>query len=207
MGIICTHREVVENVLGSISKDYSGYNNFLDMGCGLGDRTLIFKNGDREITGIDCINHHSKNYDNFMFLNRDIFSNGLSSESFDMIFSYDVIENLEKPEIFLSEIRRLLRAGGICVLSTPNKYRIFGAILILLGKRKFPYCLDERNKEKYPEYWHIKEYTEKELRKIVTENGFGIEKYYKVFYGFRKGLKYFFNLPFFHNHIVIMRKI
>ena len=67
--------------------------------------------------------------------------------------------------------------------------------------------LDERNKEKYPEYWHIKEYTEKELRKIVTENGFGIEKYYKVFYGFRKGLKYFFNLPFFHNHIVIMRKI
>lgn len=208
MGIICKHQEAVDSVLRSINNEYSGYNKFLDLGCGYGERTLIFKNGKREITGIDHINYHSKNYKDFIFFNRDFFDSGFGSESFDIVFSFDVIEHMEKPEKLLSEIHRLLRPGGVCILSTPNKHRILGAILILLGKRKFPYCLDERNKEKYPEYWHIKEYTDKELRQIVSKNGFHIEKFYKVFYGLTGGygFKFLFNLPFSHNFIIVIRK-
>ncbi|HBB36862.1 MAG TPA: hypothetical protein DEB07_00400 [Candidatus Moranbacteria bacterium] len=208
MSIIYKHDKAVESVLCTISKKYSGYNKFLDVGCGYGDRTLIFKNSQREIIGIDYINYHSKNYKDFTFLNRNFFNSGFSQKSFDIIFCFDVLEHMEKPERLLSEIHSLLRPGGICILSTPNKLRILGAILIAIGKRKFPYCLDERNKEKYPEYWHIKEYTGKELRQIASDNGFQVEKFYKVFYGLTggRGFKFLFNLPFYHNSIIVMKK-
>lgn len=40
--------------------------------------------------------------------------------SFDMIVSFETIEHLESPSGFLAELRRLLRPGGILMLSCPN---------------------------------------------------------------------------------------
>lgn len=47
------------------------------------------------------------------------------AESCDVIFAFDVIEHLASPSLFLEEARRVLRKGGLMVLTTPN-IRSFG---------------------------------------------------------------------------------
>jgi len=127
-----------------------------------------------------------------------------------MILNFDVIEHIEEPEKLLKEIHRLLTKDGILILSTPNKYRLLAVPLLILGLRKFPYCLDPVNhKNDYPDYWHIREYSTKELINLVTTNDFKVIKHQKVFYGLtgRLGLRNFFGLPLFHNHILVLKKV
>jgi len=45
----------------------------------------------------------------------------LKAESFDMIVAGELIEHLKTPERFLMECRRILRPGGRCVITTPNR--------------------------------------------------------------------------------------
>lgn len=40
--------------------------------------------------------------------------------SFDLVTATEVIEHMENPRCFLREISRVLKPGGLCVLSTPN---------------------------------------------------------------------------------------
>jgi SAM-dependent methyltransferase len=46
----------------------------------------------------------------------------LSSNSIDLAVSNNVLEHVEYPEKFLSEINRVLKSGGIFIVKTPNKY-------------------------------------------------------------------------------------
>ena len=40
---------------------------------------------------------------------------------FDVVFSFEVIEHLENPEIMLSKVKSLLKKGGVLLVSTPNR--------------------------------------------------------------------------------------
>ncbi|TRT81484.1 MAG: methyltransferase domain-containing protein [Microcystis aeruginosa Ma_AC_P_19900807_S299] len=48
----------------------------------------------------------------------------LADHSFDVIVSFETIEHLPHPKVFLSEIRRLLKPGGQIFMSCPNDYRV-----------------------------------------------------------------------------------
>jgi 2-polyprenyl-3-methyl-5-hydroxy-6-metoxy-1,4-benzoquinol methylase/predicted nucleic acid-binding Zn-ribbon protein len=48
----------------------------------------------------------------------------LADHSFDVIVSFETIEHLPHPKIFLSELRRLLNPGGQIFMSCPNDYRV-----------------------------------------------------------------------------------
>lgn len=56
-----------------------------------------------------------------------------ASESFDIIFAGEIIEHLISPELFLSEIRRVLKPKGLFIGSTPNAFRYDKRVLLLLG--------------------------------------------------------------------------
>ena len=43
------------------------------------------------------------------------------SDSFDLVISHHVIEHVHDQMLHLAEIRRVLNAGGVCYLGTPNK--------------------------------------------------------------------------------------
>lgn len=45
----------------------------------------------------------------------------LPDGSVDVIVSFETIEHVEKPEVFLDECRRVLAAGGQLIISTPNR--------------------------------------------------------------------------------------
>ncbi len=64
--------------------------------------------------------------------------------SFDSVVSFQVIEHIQDDRLFLKEIHRVLKPGGIALITTPNR----------------PYSLS-RNP------WHIREYTAQELTNLA----------------------------------------
>jgi len=66
-----------------------------------------------------------------------IFSSVISSEKYDVIIAIEIIEHLENPWQFLREIRKLLRDGGLLVLSTPNVDSTLDRLIFLLDGHPF----------------------------------------------------------------------
>ena len=69
-----------------------------------------------------------------------------ADNSFDSIVSFQVIEHIEDDKLFLKEINRVLKPGGIALLTTPNR----------------PLSLS-RNP------WHVREYTATELTQLAQK--------------------------------------
>lgn len=55
------------------------------------------------------------------------------TDSFDLIWSSEVIEHLENPQNSLAELKRITRPGGDIVLTTPNSYMWLFKIISLFG--------------------------------------------------------------------------
>jgi 2-polyprenyl-3-methyl-5-hydroxy-6-metoxy-1,4-benzoquinol methylase len=90
---------------------------------------------------------------------------------FDCVIAAEIIEHVYDTDRFLTEIRRVLKPGGLLVLSTPNIASLTNRLLLLLGK--YP---------RYAEYraggaGHIRIYTSYAIRDQIRENGFEVLKF------------------------------
>jgi len=54
-------------------------------------------------------------------------------DKFDAVILAEVLEHLKKPEVMLSQVKQLLKEGGIAVISLPNENTIYHRIMSLLG--------------------------------------------------------------------------
>lgn len=77
---------------------------------------------------------------------------GFADESFDYVISFQVIEHIKRDKDFVREVSRVLRKGGKFIVSTPNA----------------PMSLT-RNP------WHIREYSESELRELLAADFSAVE--------------------------------
>ena len=94
------------------------------------------------------------------------------NNTFEGIISHHVIEHIERDDVFMSEIKRILKEGGFAILGTPNRNRLISFLIeIFSGKRKFPW------RE------HKREYTKQELLKLVSNLGFREVFVYSKFLG------------------------
>jgi SAM-dependent methyltransferase len=69
----------------------------------------------------------------------------IASDSFDTVVSFQVIEHIGNDRAFLEEIHRVLRPGGIALLTTPNR---------------------DMSLTRNP--WHVREYLPEELRSLAS---------------------------------------
>ena len=99
----------------------------LDLGSGEGYGTDLLASRAAQAVGVDlapeAIYHARKSYrrPNLRFLYSDIYDLDLKDDSFDLVCSLQVVEHLHQPVRFMQEARRVLKAGGLCVISTPNR--------------------------------------------------------------------------------------
>ncbi len=113
----------------------------LDLGCGPGTFLGQFSSGFQRGLGIDLsqaqIDYCRSTYgsDRLHFEKADIATFN-SSELFDAIISIEVIEHLpaEETQDFLGSILRLLKPGGVLVLTTPNYRSCWPLIEWLVSK-------------------------------------------------------------------------
>ena len=105
----------------------------LDIGAGQGHCIFPLKNsGYENIIAVDVDDRNKKLFEDngvtFIQLDAESDSFPLPEDSFDVILLFHVIEHLKESSCLLSEVRRMLRNGGIFVLVTPDwrkQYKTF----------------------------------------------------------------------------------
>ena len=100
----------------------------LDIACGEGYGSALLARRAARVTGADiaptAIAHARARYasrSNLYFREADCAALPFADASFDVVVSFETLEHIEAQEAFLDEVRRVLRPGGIVVLSCPNK--------------------------------------------------------------------------------------
>jgi SAM-dependent methyltransferase len=121
----------------------------LEVGCGEGRGIDWLLPGITSYSAIDkiapVIDMLQQKYPQGRFLSGNIPPlSSFADNSFDSVVSFQVIEHIQDDRLFLKELHRVLKPGGIALLTTPNR----------------PYSLS-RNP------WHIREYTAQELTNLA----------------------------------------
>ncbi len=69
---------------------------------------------------------------------------GIENDKFDSLVTFQVIEHVEDDKLFMDEVHRVLKPGGMAIISTPN---------LRMSLTRNP--------------WHVREYTKEELMKLA----------------------------------------
>lgn len=152
-------RRILSDFVEQICKDVKGHRpHILDVGCGTGGNLkMLARYGDAE--GVDV------SPDAIAFCRArglDCVRQGAAEqlpyegETFDLVTSFDVIEHLDDDVAGLREMRRVLRPGGHALLFVP-------AFMFLWGVQ------DDVSH-------HRRRYTLPQLRRVVSEAGFAVER-------------------------------
>ena len=130
-----------------------------DIGCGLAYGTSLMAAYADHITGVDydknTIEANKKRYSaitNIDFIQSSVPPLSFKDSSFDVVTAFQFIEHIEKRKEFIADVLRVLKPGGIFLVTTPNVKKS-------LARNPF----------------HVHEYTFEEIKKEVTSLGAKIE--------------------------------
>lgn len=123
----------------------------LEVGCGEGRGFDVLIPKARSFTAVDkikpVIDRLQKNYPAARLVSMNIPPlTALADNSFDRVVSFQVIEHIQDDALFLQEIHRVLKPGGIALITTPNRR---------LSLTRNP--------------WHIREYLPEELSQLAQK--------------------------------------
>jgi len=104
----------------------------LVVGCGDGrEAGQIARELDLEVVGVDIGNEFEFAHEDSApatLLTMDAQALEFPDESFDVVYSFHMLEHVADPLIALHEMRRVLRLRGTYLVGTPNKERLIGYI-------------------------------------------------------------------------------
>lgn len=108
----------------------------LDLGCGSGALLeRLAGMGYRDLTGVDISPPASGGSITYRQADLDCFRLDCPDGAFDLALAVEVIEHIENPGLFLAELARLLRPGGIGLFTTPNLHSAQAKLLFGLTDR------------------------------------------------------------------------
>jgi len=98
-----------------------GAERVLDLGCGTGYGTAELAEALPRVFAIDRISPDADaRHEGAHFIRADLNGIPLGADLFDLVVSFQVIEHLADPRIYLETIARIVRPGGTVLISTPN---------------------------------------------------------------------------------------
>ncbi len=140
--------------------------NVLDIGCYACTlhKVILEKHGRNKIHGFDIELEKgaSKKYYKIGSAEKKL---PYKANEFDTIIAGELIEHLKKPEIFVKESNRILKKGGVVVITTPNKTSLINRIF---HNNETPI--------------HFSLFTWDELKKLFVSNGFEVVDYSAMSY-------------------------
>jgi 2-polyprenyl-3-methyl-5-hydroxy-6-metoxy-1,4-benzoquinol methylase len=96
----------------------------LDVACGVGyGSEILSRNVAKQVVAID-ISYDAlqrTNGSRALFAAGDVSMLPLADRTFDVVVSFETIEHVASPEALLAEVSRVLKPGGLCICSSPNR--------------------------------------------------------------------------------------
>ena len=143
--------------------------NILDIGCLTGDSCYLIQQSGHKVFGVDidtgCVELAKTKYPMLNIQWGDCEKRiPFEDKFFDLVWAGDVIEHIRFTDVFINEINRVLKVGGLFVLTTPMHNRIKNLLISIA------------NFEKHfnPEFSHYRFYTKKSLKNVLEMRGFCI---------------------------------
>lgn len=102
----------------------------IDIGCGEGYGAAVLARAGAQVVGVDIapevVGHARRTYrsEGLSFEVMDVNHMEVPAGSFDMAVSFQVVEHLADESGYFSELARVLKPGGIALLTTPNRLTI-----------------------------------------------------------------------------------
>jgi len=124
-------RDPIANFLEELDRYVKPSSHVLDIGAGAGVNEYHLRGRVRELVGVDFDPRVESN----PLLDRGIALRSgelpFARDTFDVVFSIYVLEHVVDPGLFVTEIRRVLRPGGVFLALTPNRnhYVVVGSRL------------------------------------------------------------------------------
>ena len=110
-----------------LAREWCRERDVLDVASGEGYGTALLAQVARSATGVeiaaDAVTHATNSYTraNLNFLRGDARALPLQNASCDVVVSFETIEHFAEQRQFLEEVHRVLRPGGLLVVSTPDR--------------------------------------------------------------------------------------
>lgn len=172
----------------SLIKDYvkdTNNSKILDVGCGLGDFTSLLKGLNNRVFGTDIVDvRQNENKKSFSFFLSPKDKISFSDDYFDFVTNFDVIEHVEDDTLFVNEIYRVTKPGGLVVTITPNKYRVTNLLRTVSRLKPLVYPM-KLGEDVYGECIHMREYTFREIEGLFRKVGFSDVKVKPFWLGVR----------------------
>lgn len=111
-----------------IARELTKGRDVLDIACGEGYGSAFLAESARSVVGVDVdggiVAHAEKIYpkSNLRFMCGDCAAIPLPDASIDCVVSFETLEHHDRHEEMLQEIKRVLRPGGVLIISTPDRY-------------------------------------------------------------------------------------
>jgi len=195
LGYFWTHSERYKFILNKIVETCHGTSLqpcALDIGCYPYHLGLALEDLGFEVSGISSA--HEPIEENPRITSLDIETDHFPypDNYFDLILCTEVLEHLIRtPAIPLREIKRILKPGGVAILTTPNVLRSINRFSLLLGRSIYPKVkdyYDEKVGDPSFNFRHNKEYTMKEMEELIISAGLKVKRkeYFVSYTPFRK---------------------
>jgi ubiquinone/menaquinone biosynthesis C-methylase UbiE len=126
----------------------------LDIACGEGYGSYIMAHNASYVIGVDnsegTISHARAKYtlNNLAFMVGSCLKIPVNDGKIDVVVSFETIEHHNQHEEMLKEIKRVLKPGGLLIISSPDKY-------------------EHSDKTVYTNPWHVKELYRKEFEDLL----------------------------------------
>jgi 2-polyprenyl-3-methyl-5-hydroxy-6-metoxy-1,4-benzoquinol methylase len=111
----------------SFARDFCADKDVLDVAGGEGYGSMMLAGVARSVIGVerdvDAVAHAKRTYiaPNLVFEAGDALQLPLADASRDVVVSFETLEHLPDQQRFLEEVRRVLRPGGLLIISTPDR--------------------------------------------------------------------------------------
>lgn len=143
----------------------------LEVGCGEGYGTALLARSARSVLGVDydalTVAHAAARYPQACFVRANLAALPVPSAAVDVVATLQVLEHVWDHAGFLRECRRVLRPGGLLIVTTPNR-------LTFSPGRDAPV-----------NPFHTREFTIAELGELLSATGFDVDREYGLHSGAR----------------------
>ena len=172
-------------LLSKYVPDHAVKNRILDYGCGNGAQTMLVAKSGVRIDALDVSEEQcqltEENLKSFKNVNVMLYDGNVApfdANTFDFVYSFEVLEHTQDDRKSVEDIYRILKPGGCFLFTVPNKWWIFethGANLPYLRWNRVPFfswlpsCLHSR-------WARARIYTKSGIVRLMKNTGFEIKR-------------------------------